>query len=436
MRNKVAIQTLATLVVLMAGFSWTESAEGQSAPKESAGKGQYRGAVPCTKECTRRRAELVKQIQNHNARLNVTTVCKTDYTPERRQKYHDEAEALRAKVRQLWSDCKGQDCKQWTVSPWPTSDPRVSTTGPCKEALKAEAERKVFQMQRELIDLNTTQKEWDRVCNGFGIWSPSVSAGVSIGFEAGVGVEMNAENVCKVFTTLSPQMVGAKEKSIVDAQEAAFRDPPSQDYLRVTQPRIERLSAPKGARSFEVSAYSAVNAQRSVAAFIRAYVDAFERYQGAEAAEHGQAMVRQARAMSNFATSAKTASGNAARSWHEFNRAMFAAVERWSRAQGLTGKQHRAATSADARTKALEALAKARASGRATEAETASAREGIALVLGERWPAFLEERRQELNRGPRIADGEFCEMLVQISRGVEELASLRLELPKQPDRGQ
>lgn len=289
---------------------------------------------------------------------------------------------------------------------------------------------KIDQIEIELIDLKARGQKYEQFCNAFGIWSPSVALSGGVGVELELGVQLDAEALCKVFRKVNPEMEAAKAKSLVVAKRAEI-DPPSDDYLTVVQPRTERLDVPEGASAPERRAYNAVQAQRRVAAYIDAHVDAFERYQGAESADNGNAMRRQVRAMSRFADSAKTSGRDAARSWHDFDRAMFAALERWSRAQGLTGKKDRRAALSDQKTKAMEALEKARASGQISASDAASARRGIEFMLGEGWPAFLDEWRLRLKRGPQTVESQFSERLLQLSRGLEELTSLRLELPKQ-----
>jgi hypothetical protein len=232
-----------------------------------------------------------------------------------------------------------------------------------------------------------------------------------------------------MWITVRPDYVRAKKDALVDARRAV-EDPPSDDFLRVVEPRVDRVPVPAGASSSATSGYNAVNAERAVAANLSAYVDALERFQGAEAADNGSAMRRQARAMARFASAARTASRNAARSWQAVERPWISALDRWSRAQGLIGKDDGRATLAERRAKALDALEKARTQGRISESKAVAARRGIELLFGERWPTVLSEWRDRASRPSQPTEDRFAALLLDLARGIEQHIALRLELPK------
>jgi len=405
---------------------------GQTEPpaKDSPGRGQYREFVPCKGDCLERAKALYKEINDYNARLQSKTVCESAYTVDQQNRYREERHRLSEKWRKLNAQCtKEQGCS--IRLPPPLSRPTLSNKGPCKtDAVLAELKDKRDELEKELNALEAKAEHYDYICNAFSVYSPSVEVSAGAGIEVGGGVQVDFGAYCKVWATIRPGYIRAKKDALVDARRAV-EDPPSDDFLRVVEPRIERVPVPAGVSSSVTGGYNAVNAQRAASAYLSAYVDALERFQGAEAADNGTAMRRQARAMARFAGSARTASRNAAQSWQAFERPWISALDRWSRAQGLTGKDGGRATVAERRAKALDALEKARRDGRISETVAMGAQRGIDFLFGERWPMVLADWRDGLKRSSPPAEAQFAAVLLDLARGIEEHIALRLELPKE-----
>ena len=98
------------------------------------------------------------------------------------------------------------------------------------------------------------------------------------------------------------------------------RDPPAPNFAEVVAPVVGPLAVPEDATETERLGWKALVPGRWKVAYLNAWIDSYERYQGAEAAKDREGMVRQAGAMVRFATSGLEASRTESLKWHEFER--------------------------------------------------------------------------------------------------------------------
>ena len=123
---------------------------------------------------------------------------------------------------------------------------------------------------------------------------------------------------------IAPEIVGAialyaaanEWAAIIDERRA--HDPPSSDFAQVVNPTIPNVSAPHLKGDMARTAWEVVLGYQWALAYRRAWIESYERYQGALAAADQAGMVRQSKAMFDFATKDLEASRTASARWGEF----------------------------------------------------------------------------------------------------------------------
>ena len=111
------------------------------------------------------------------------------------------------------------------------------------------------------------------------------------------------------------------------AAEVCYReadDPPSPDFAHVVQPTIDSLLFPEAVRGKQRIGWEALDSSRWKVAYLKAWLDSYERYQGAKIAGDREGMLRQSAAMVKFATLGLEASRTHRLKWYEYERAVLA----------------------------------------------------------------------------------------------------------------
>jgi PKD repeat protein len=117
-------------------------------------------------------------------------------------------------------------------------------------------------------------------------------------------------------------MKAREAKASAEGYKDEIDDPPSPDFAQVLLPTIDPNGIPKNITEANRLGWDAVIASRWKTAYLLAWIRSYERYQGAQAANDCESMVRQATAMVRFAANGLEASRNEQRAWHEFERSL------------------------------------------------------------------------------------------------------------------
>jgi hypothetical protein len=174
---------------------------------------------------------------------------------------------------------------------------------------KAPAAQQLMDERAGELDLDTRRRS--RNCKAVATWIPLPR-----------GIKDRVEYLC-----------GGKSNRLQDTAEAYRRlksDPPSEDFLEIVTPAKEIAFAEESLEEeseLEKSGLAAIEAQGWVAAYINAYTDSYERYQGAQAAGSFDAARRQAEAMATYADRALHASRKSYEQWSIFEESLIEIID-------------------------------------------------------------------------------------------------------------
>jgi PKD repeat protein len=115
-------------------------------------------------------------------------------------------------------------------------------------------------------------------------------------------------------------VTGSLDEQIASGFDDIARDPPSPEYQNAVQPTLPAVAAPADPSDLQGLVWDSLVARRCASAYLKAWLQSYERYQGAKAAKDHAATRLQANAMVHFAECAVEAQRRAQLLAHEIKR--------------------------------------------------------------------------------------------------------------------
>jgi hypothetical protein len=315
-------------------------------------------ADPCVSQC-RDDAKLFEELYaSQIGRRETARVLRDRYKPTTHE-YGDHNREYQAALDSLTDICKcweslkeeccgncGMDIGDLCVPDKAANKPpprreepkRKKPKEPGATAVKPSKEKLLGDALDQRTDADTEEslaKEAVTDCKAFsfkigGEWHIHIKGKAGTGAVPGGGLEGGTEIIVKgekdlgevceaVFGRGRRQKARELRNKAGHLEAQAKRDPPSMDYGQLVKPRINPVTIAAEVTDLERFAAISLEAEGYANAYLEAYGASYERYQGAQIAGDGSAMVRQAQAMVEFARRGLEARRKAAQYWYPFD---------------------------------------------------------------------------------------------------------------------